>query len=129
MPTIDKRRDEPARYHHLARTISSPGDDATLQSLGTPAENVADAMEVSGRHSIDRSPELETAWGFERRRPGRREEVSPDLIPVLRGTLLYSAQMAEEDRDQLAPSRSVVMWTLGSGLAWAVAALLLVALW
>jgi hypothetical protein len=138
MPTVDNRRDAAKRYYRLAQTISTPADYALLQSLGEEADKAADEMEAASLHAtvvrsglIDRSPELEPEpdFDYERRRPGRQGDVSPELIPVLRGTLPYADIHEEDDQDQLAPSRGVVFWTLAAAVAWSVAGLLLVALW
>jgi hypothetical protein len=42
------------------------------------------------------------------------------LVPLLHGTLPYTEDEAEEDRDQLAASRGIVIWTLLAVFAWAM---------
>ena len=66
---------------------------------------------------------------FERRRPGRPSSVSPDLLPVLRGTPQLSPDALEPqfgDPDQLRPARgmaaaivcSLVLWALLGASIW-----------
>jgi hypothetical protein len=71
-------------------------------------------------HAIDRQAETEPDVKDDRRRPGRQDDVSPDLIPLLRGTLPYTKDEAEEDHDPLAACRGVVIWALTSAVAWAI---------
>jgi hypothetical protein len=71
-------------------------------------------------HLIDREAEAEPDVRRDRRRPGRQDDVSPDLVPLLRATFPYIEDEAEEDRDQLAASRGIVIWTLLTVAAWAV---------
>ena len=77
-------------------------------------------------HVIDRQAEMEPDVWHDRRRLGREDDVRPDLIPLLRGTLPYTKDMDEEDHDQLAASRGVVIWASVSVAAWAAALLLTV---
>jgi hypothetical protein len=65
-------------------------------------------------------PQLdETALRVERRRPGRVENVSPELIPILRGINAPALHDDLDDMDDLAPARGIVTGLLISGVAWA----------
>jgi hypothetical protein len=80
---------------------------------------------MARQNPVDRGAELEPATARDRRRPGRRDDVSPTLIPLLRED--FSAQLRDhlidEEPDQLRSSRGVVLWALIS------AALLALLLW
>jgi hypothetical protein len=77
------------------------------------------------QNSVDRDAELEPATAPDRRRLGRRDDVNPTLVPLLRGK--FSAQLRDhlidEEPDQLRSSRGIVLWVLIS------AALLALLLW
>jgi hypothetical protein len=66
------------------------------------------------QNPIDRDAELEPATAPDRRRSGRRDDVSPTLIPLLRGD--FSAQLnghlIDEEADQLRSAKGVIIWVL-----------------
>jgi hypothetical protein len=74
------------------------------------------------QRTIDRSAELEPDTAIDRRRAGRRNDFSADLIPLLRDAL---RGVPEEDRDQLDPARGIVVWLLVSIMLWLLAAWLI----
>jgi hypothetical protein len=72
------------------------------------------------RRLLDRDAELEPELAEDRRRPGRADGVSPELIPLLRGTPVADAKSPypdDDDPDQLASARGVVIWVLISAAA------------
>jgi hypothetical protein len=87
-------------------------------------------------HSIDgtRSTEPDAGSMISRRRPGRRDDVHPALIPLLRGTvtpdsddgpgIIADAPMAAEsmdlEKDGLAPARGIIFGLVLSVPIWAV---------
>jgi hypothetical protein len=123
------------------RAISLDGNDVHLKvALLQLAEDFdLEAAQVEGRQAhlcegyddmvrqnpIDRGAEPESARAPDRRRPGRRDDVSPALLPLLREDL--SAQLREhlidEEPDQLRSFRGIMLWVLIS------AALLALLLW
>lgn len=66
---------------------------------------------------LDREAELEVGTAPDRRRSGRINDVSPELIPLLRGT---STDQDAKDPDQLSASRSIAVWVLISVALWAL---------
>jgi hypothetical protein len=73
-------------------------------------------------HPIDRDAELEPAAAPDRRRAGRLDDVSPALIPLLRGD--SSDQLRDypidEEPDQLGAFRGIIIWTLISAVFFAL---------
>jgi hypothetical protein len=66
---------------------------------------------MATRHSIDRGAELEPALAPDRRRSGRREDVSPMLISLLRED--FSARLRDRlidnEPDQLRFSHGIIL--------------------
>jgi hypothetical protein len=56
----------------------------------------------------------------ERRRPGRIANVSPALIPLLRGDNVPSPDFEEPQEKLMTSARGMVFGTLSSGLLWAI---------
>jgi len=56
----------------------------------------------------------------ERRRPGRRTDVSPALIPVLRGDIMPSPGHEEGRDSDLAPAIGIAVAIPFCGLFWAI---------
>jgi hypothetical protein len=92
-------------------------------------------MMASTKAPAERQPETAADMppdGAERRRPGRPENVSPALIPLLRREHLLQPQTAPgaaasgDSRDDLAPARGVavsvaigaLLWLAMVGAAW-----------
>jgi hypothetical protein len=75
---------------------------------------------MATHHSIDRDAELEPATAPDRRRLGRREDVSPMLIPLLRDD--FSARLRnhliDEEPDQLRSFRGIILWVPVSAALW-----------
>jgi hypothetical protein len=73
-------------------------------------------------HPIDRDAELEPAAVPDRRRPGRRDNVSPTLIPLLREDSLDHLRdhLIDSEPDQLRPIRAIIFWVLLFGVLWAI---------
>ena len=73
-------------------------------------------------HPIDRDAELEPAAAPDRRRAGRLDDVSPALIPLLRGD--SSDQLCDypidKEPDQLGAFRGIIIWTLISAVFFAL---------
>ena len=64
---------------------------------------------------LDREAELEVGAAPDRRRSGRMSDVSPELLPLLRGT---STDQDAKHSDQLSASRSIAVWVLVSIGLW-----------
>ena len=73
-------------------------------------------------------PEIESAEALlaDRRRPGRRPDISPQLIPLLRGTLepIPEQEIDPDEPDQLQAARGLVFGTVISAVLWGGIALL-----
>jgi hypothetical protein len=71
------------------------------------------------RRPLDRDAELEPELAEDRRTPGRPEGASSELNPLLRGTPLADAKLPypDDDADQLASARGIVIWVLISAAA------------
>jgi hypothetical protein len=71
---------------------------------------------------VDREAELEPSLAPDRRRPGRQDDISPELIPLLRGDAsdAVTDQPPVDDHDALASSRGIVGWVVVSAAVWLV---------
>ena len=73
-------------------------------------------------HPIDRDAELQPLAALERRRAGRLDDVSPALIPLLRGD--SSDQLGgypiDDEPDQLGAFRGITIWALISAAFFAL---------
>jgi hypothetical protein len=56
----------------------------------------------------------------ERRRPGRTKDISPNLIPLLRGGNEPSPGQEEQRDSDLAPATGIAVSVIISGLMWAI---------
>ena len=58
----------------------------------------------------------------ERRRPGRREDASSDLVPLMRGGLdtPLSIEVKSRSEDQLGPIKGLLAGAILSGALWAL---------
>jgi hypothetical protein len=74
--------------------------------------------EVIMHRPIDRDAELEPDSTSDRRRLGRQIDVSPALLPLLRGTSIDDLHdpQADDEPDQLAAARGIVIWVLISAV-------------
>ncbi len=72
------------------------------------------------RDPIDTSTDLEVGAVPDRRRPGRRDDVSAELIPLLRGnaTPNYPLLNRSDEPSQLSISRSVAWALYVSATVW-----------
>ena len=77
---------------------------------------------MATHHPIDRDAELEPAVAPDRRRPGRRDDVSSTLIPLLRGDSPDQLRdyLIDEEPDQLRAFRGIIIWTLISAIFFAL---------
>jgi hypothetical protein len=67
------------------------------------------------RQPVDRNAELEPTVAEDRRRPGRQDDISPELVAMLRGSYADTFDDPVDDQpDQLASARGIVIWTLVS---------------
>jgi hypothetical protein len=64
--------------------------------------------------------ESSTPVRLERRRPGRMANVSPALIPLLRGQVRVPTDHEERRADALRPATGIAVSLLISGLIWAL---------
>jgi hypothetical protein len=69
---------------------------------------------------LDRNIVLTADESPDRRRPGRRDEVRPDLIPFLREDFLSGlpAEPTPDGPDHLKASRGIIIWALISVALW-----------
>jgi hypothetical protein len=74
--------------------------------------------EVIMHRPIDRDAELEPDSPSDRRRLGRQIDVSPALIPLLRGTSIDDLHdpQADDEPDQLAAVRGIIIWVFISAV-------------
>jgi hypothetical protein len=65
-------------------------------------------------------PSLETTTAPDRRRQGRRNDVNPVLIPLLREAVAngFSDPWTDEEPDQLSTARGVIVGLLLSTIIW-----------
>lgn len=77
-----------------------------------------------GLHDHGNDAEVSHPLALERRRPGRIENVSPHLIPLLRGGTEAWPEDEERRDTDLAPAIGIAVSVLISALMWAVLLLL-----
>jgi hypothetical protein len=120
------------------RSISLDGDDMHLRiALLQLAEDFdLEAAQVEGKQAhlcegygamvrqnpIDPGAEPESARAPDRRRPGRRDDVSPALLPLLREDLSVQLRdhLIDEEPDQLRSFRGIMLWVLVSAASLAL---------
>jgi hypothetical protein len=75
---------------------------------------------------ISRDTKPEAYVSSDRRRPGRRDDVSPALTPLLRegSSQRLPVESADDSSDNLRSSRGIIIWVLVSAAIW-----LLLLLW
>jgi hypothetical protein len=139
-------RENAARCLRLSKTINAPADVAWLETFAAESTRAAEWMEAkeaagvvdqyAARWSVEGSPgvaraeadalpnrgaRLEPDTLPDRRRPGRRDDVSPVLIPLLRGDSItsLSGNPAADEPVDLGASRGVIIWALISVAVWA----------
>lgn len=145
MESARQLRDKAARYLMLSQTINAPSDIAWLEGLALEATQAAERIEAEDVVGVADGPVtsllhdepgagaagdsvtfakrdvgLEASVIPDRRRPDRRDDVSPALIPLLREDSLsnLSNGAAAATQDDLSASRGIVIWALISAAAW-----------
>jgi hypothetical protein len=108
-------REKAARCLRLSKCVSSPADVAYLEALA--AEAINDAEQREAYMLANREAEQEPDTLTDRHRPGRRDDVSPRLIPLLRENLSNSLN---DEPDQLRASRGIITWAVISAVVFAV---------
>jgi hypothetical protein len=104
----------PATVVDLHQCVGGGG----LAIFGSSSAAAGD-LSVPDLQSLPQLDETADALRVERRRPGRVENVSPELIPILRGINAPALHDDLDDMDDLAPARGIVTGLLISGVAWA----------
>jgi hypothetical protein len=149
-------RENAARCLRLSKSVNSPGDIAFLEALaakfiheaeqreaaeaGTAGHVVSatsdGARDVSPRYdpnlpavrsSVPISRDTKPAYvSSDRRRPGRRDNVSPALTPLLReeSSQRLPVESADDRSDNLRSARGIIIWVVVSAAIW-----LLLLLW
>jgi hypothetical protein len=136
-------RENAIRFLRLSKSVNSPNDVALLETLAAQATEKAERIEAeeaasaAERSPVDRSAaggasgadfavserpevltnrdaELELDTLSERRRPGRRVDVSPVLISLMREDSLggLSDEPTDDEPAQLRPPRGIVIWSV-----------------
>jgi hypothetical protein len=138
-------RENAARCLRLSKTVNAPADGAWLEALAAEATQAAEWIETQeaaggaawppayplaeeprsmARAEPDAVPnrgaELEPDTLSDRRRTGRRDKVSPVLIPLLREDSIasLSGKPAADGPDDLSASRGIIIWALISAAMW-----------
>jgi hypothetical protein len=136
-------RENAARCLRLSASINVPTDVAWLEALAAEATQAAERLEaeeaagviragpgtVQGIDALThRGAELDPAALTDRRRAGRRDDVSPVLIPLLREASNRSVldEPTAGGPDNLGASRGIIIWTLISAAVWLPLALWIV---
>ena len=75
---------------------------------------------VVARAAESRHADLKPDTSTDRRRPGRRDEVNPALIPLLReeSNEGLPLERADDGFDSLRGSRGIIIWTLVAAAGW-----------
>jgi hypothetical protein len=135
-PSIE-RRERAARCLELSRSNLPPDDVAFLETLAAAliqdAERSehAETVQLAGRYANSQSAvvaraaesrhaDLKPDTSTDRRRPGRRDEVNPALIPLLReeSNEGLPLERADDGFDSLRGSRGIIIWTLVAAAGW-----------
>jgi GAF domain-containing protein len=128
-------RKNAAHCLRLSKSINSPDDIALLETLAAQATEEAEQMEAleavhsDERHSggrmaetlADRDAELRPATVPDRRRSGRRDDLSAMLIPLLRENSLKKSfiELIDDEPDQLRAFGGIFIWALVTAAVWA----------
>jgi hypothetical protein len=148
MDSARQLRENAERYLRLSRSVNSQSDIAWLESLADAANRSADRIEINEsagaaeQHVTGQAPhevghtepvafnapgalssrEAEPASEVlaDRRRPERRHDVNPVLIPLLREHSLSSLpnEPVAGGHDDLSASRGIIIWLLVSVVMW-----------
>jgi hypothetical protein len=83
-------------------------------------QHTASRSAVAARAAENRLSDLELDTSTDRRRPGRRDDVDPALIPLLREETIESLPFEGADKsfDNLRASHGVIIWVLVSAATW-----------
>jgi hypothetical protein len=70
--------------------------------------------------NVSEAEQVRSALLVERRRPGRPAQVSPELVPLLRGEIAVELEIdfPPEEQDQLGSARGIALGILISAALW-----------